>query len=112
MELATETLDSALVVTPSDVVDHDSAPSFESQLQTIITDAGTQRTLVVIDMAKVDYMSTVGLRVLMRASKRARELSVDIRVANMSKCMREIFQISRFDKVISVFENVDAAIAG
>lgn len=111
MELVSETRGNALVVAPVGVVDHDSAQAFESRLQEKLRTAAEKGLSLIIDMAKLDYMSTVGLRVLMRASKRARELSVDIRVANMTACMREIFQISRFDKVIPVFDTVDAAVA-
>lgn len=109
MDLATDTRKKSLVVTPSGAVDHESAPAFETQLQAIMKKAADKSAAVIIDMAKLEYMSTVGLRVLMRVAKRAREMSVDIRVANLTECMREIFQISRFDKVIPVFDTIDAA---
>jgi anti-anti-sigma factor len=112
MELKQETRESSLVVAPRGVVDHDSAPAFEEQLHAVLTSASEGGLALIIDMTGVEYMSTVGLRVLMRASKRAREMPLDIKVANMNACMKEIFEISRFDKVIPVFDSVDAAVAG
>ncbi len=112
MELKQETRGQSLVVAPAGVIDHESASAFEDQLLAALKTASDSGYALIIDMKDVEYMSTVGLRVMMRVSKRAREASVDVKVASMNPCMREIFQISRFDKVMSVFDSVDAAIAG
>lgn len=111
MDLKQETREQSLIVAPKGVIDHESVSAFEEQLLSALKTAADSSYSLIIDMKDVEYMSTVGLRVLMRVSKRAREASVDVKVANMNPCMREIFQISRFDKVISVFDSVDAAIA-
>ncbi len=112
MELKQETRERALIVAPNGVIDHDSAPAFEEQLHKVLKSADDGALSLIIDMKDIEYMSTVGLRVLMRVSKRAREASVDIKVAGMNACMCEIFKISRFDKVMQVFDTVDAALAG
>lgn len=112
MELKQETREQSLIVAPTGVIDHETATAFEEQLHDVLKTAGDGGFSLIIDMKNLEYMSTVGLRVLMRVSKRAREASIDVKVAGMNTCMREIFQISRFDKVIPVFDSVDAAIAG
>ena len=78
MELKQETRERSLVAAPSGVIDHDSAPAFEEQLHKAVKTAGDGDLSLIIDMTNVEYMSTVGLRVLMRISKRAREASIDI----------------------------------
>ena len=112
MEMKQESREGSLVVMPIGVIDHDSAPAFEEKLHAALKSASGGGLSLVIDMKDVEYMSTVGLRVLMRASKLARDVSLDIKVANLNACMLEIFQISRFDKVIPIFDSVDAAVAG
>ena len=71
-----------------------------------------QTKRLVIDFKNVDYMSSLGLRALTRAVKEAQKSSVKIVVANLNETMREIFQISRFDKLFPLFDSVEAAISG
>jgi len=112
MDWHSETRDQALVATPKGTINHETADAFEEHLIPALDEAGKNNSALVINLEHVDYISSAGLRILMRISKRAREASVDIRVANLNDCTREIFQISRFDKLIPVFDSLDAAVAG
>ena len=65
---------------------------------------------IVLDLSQVEYMSSVGLRVLMLAAKQCKGQHSNIAVAALGEQMREIFQISRFDMVFPVYEDRAAAV--
>jgi anti-sigma B factor antagonist/stage II sporulation protein AA (anti-sigma F factor antagonist) len=65
----------------------------------------------VLDFSRVDYISSVGLRVLMIAGKAARARGARIAVAALRPVVQEIFSISRFNGVVEMFPTVAAALA-
>jgi anti-anti-sigma factor len=70
--------------------------------------AGTRG--LVLDFSGVDYISSVGLRVLMIAAKKMRTNGARIGVAALQPVVAEIFAISRFDGVLEVSQSVRSAI--
>lgn len=110
MEWRSEERVNALIVTPTGAIDHDTAEAFQEMLMTEMRRAPGFGGLLVVDLGGVDYMSSVGLRALMRVAKEAKGASIGICVANLNSTMLEIFQISRFDKIFPVHESVDAAV--
>ncbi|WP_293906381.1 STAS domain-containing protein [Phenylobacterium sp.] len=74
-------------------------------------DAGL--SLLVVDLTKLDYMSSRGLRALTLASREAvKPEAVTIILAAPNDQMREILEISRYDKIFKVVDNVAAAVPG
>ena len=66
---------------------------------------------VVVDFSDVNYISSAGLRALMLASKQARGTGTALAIAALQPVVLEIFQISRFDKLVPCHPTVDAALA-
>ena len=62
------------------------------------------------DFAGVEYVSSVGLRVLMLAAKQVKAQNGRIAIAALTPLVSEVFQISRFDLVFSVFDTLDLAL--
>ena len=60
--------------------------------------------------AGVEYVSSVGLRVLMLAAKQVKAQNGRIAIAALTPLVSEVFQISRFDLVFSVFDTLDLAL--
>ncbi len=112
MEWGSERRGDVVVVAPAESIDHGNADEFHGHLVPAVGEAAKSGRRLVIDLAEVGYMSSVGLRALTRAAKVAREESVSIVVANLNGTMAEIFQITRFDKLFGVFDSVEAAVEG
>lgn len=110
MKYSSETRDGVLVVCVDGAIDHASAGEFERVLLPLLG-AAAPGSRVVLDLGGVDYMSSVGLRVLMLAAKQGRSSSLAISVAGLQPALREIFQISRFDKLYAVHDTVQGALA-
>lgn len=100
-----------IVAMPSGRIDHVAAESFEHALAHVLAEDGRPRAGVVLDFSGVDYISSVGLRVLMIAAKEMRRREKPLAVAALSPVVAEIFSISRFDTVLTVCATVRDAIA-
>jgi anti-anti-sigma factor len=109
VHLATRQYAETIVVTLAGRIDHQTAGSFEAALDPLLTQAATG--LLVLDMAGVDYISSVGLRVLMIAAKRTRESQSRLAVAALGGVVAEIFKISRFDRLLTVVPTMGDALA-
>jgi anti-anti-sigma factor len=100
---------SVAVAAPAGRLDHSTADGFEHALLPLAQDA--QSATLIVDFANVDYISSVGLRVLMLAAKAARARNARIAAVALQPIVAEIFTISRFDSVFEVFASLREALA-
>jgi anti-anti-sigma factor len=92
-------------------VDHRTAAELERVLVETMAQPATAQGGVVLDFAGVEYISSVGLRVLMVAAKQMRTNAAPFAIAALQPVVAEIFAISRFDRVLSVHADLPAALA-
>jgi anti-anti-sigma factor len=111
MPIETRTLAEVLLVRPAGRIDHASSAAFEAALAPLVAAIGPTGRLV-LDFSRIDYISSVGLRVLMVASRQLRERQRPLVVAALQPVVAEIFAISRFDKVLTLAPSVAAALDG
>ncbi|CAN5346446.1 hypothetical protein BH11PSE14_BH11PSE14_08890 [soil metagenome] len=109
MELAQSRHGPTLVLAVAGRLDITTADRFRDALLPLIA-GGAERKLV-LDFSAVDYISSAGLRVLMIASKQARESSFPIAIAALQPIVAEIFQISRFDTLFPCHPTLASALA-
>src|SRR5438270_6887327 len=74
-----------------------------------LCDAGRAR--VVVDLGEVVYMASAGLAALLSGVRRARLLKGDVRLAGMSAHVHEVFEMSGFDQVFTIYGTVAEAVA-
>jgi anti-sigma B factor antagonist/stage II sporulation protein AA (anti-sigma F factor antagonist) len=110
MELSSARHGDTLVLSPRGRIDHASAEAFKTALGPHLAQSGPNRPLV-LDLGGVDYIASVGLRVLMLASRQARAQGGTIVVAALQPLVREIFEISKFTLVFPCFASVAEALA-
>ena len=95
------------VAIPVGRLDHSSAADFEQGLLPLVEDP--QVTGLIVDLANVEYISSMGLRVLMLAAKAMRGRKARIAAVALQPIVAEIFAISRFDSVFEMFPSVREA---
>jgi anti-anti-sigma factor len=111
VELTERRAGRTVVLAPAGRIDMASADRFRERLIPMISSAAAGGESVVLDFSGVDYISSAGLRVLMLAAKEARASGGKIAVAALQPLVNEIFQISRFDKVLPCHQAVNDAVA-
>jgi anti-sigma B factor antagonist len=72
-------------------------------------DGGVQR--MIVDMQAVDYVSSVGLRLLLKAAKRLRDLEGRFAVTSLQPTVREAFEFSGLAAVFPAFGSTEEALA-
>jgi anti-sigma B factor antagonist len=109
MDYSLELRDDAVLVRVDGRVDESTWESFGAGLSEAIHQAGQSNLAkVIIDLTDLDYMSSRGLRVLTVAKRQGDEVDVAIILASPNEVMREILAISRYDKLFTVIDAIDA----
>ena len=108
MQFASRHYGNIIVALPSGRIDHAAAAPFELALTPLL--GNSEAAGLVLDFGNVDYISSVGLRVLMIAAKQLRARKARIAVATLQPVVAEIFKISRFDAVVEVFPSLRGAL--
>ncbi|MEZ4714220.1 MAG: STAS domain-containing protein [Caldilineaceae bacterium] len=73
--------------------------------------SGQHPTNVVVNLANVSFMDSSGLAVLVQSMRRCREYGGDLLLCNPQKPVRMIFELTRLDKAIQIFDTEREAVA-
>ncbi len=88
---------SALVIALEGRLDTTTAPELEQELKSSL-DGITNLTL---DMAKLDYISSAGLRVLLSTHKIMTKQG-QMKVTNASEIVKEVFDVTGFSDILNI----------
>ncbi len=111
MDLAPRRHSDTVVLSPTGRIDHATAESFKAALAPHLARCAAGQDRVVLDFSGVEYISSVGLSVLMLAAKQAKKQGGALAVSEPQPVVREIFEISRFTLVLTVFPTLEEALA-
>jgi anti-sigma B factor antagonist len=111
MDLTPKRYVDTVVLSPSGRIDHSTSEDFKAALAPFLAHCAAGQDRILLDLAGVEYISSVGLRVLMLASKQAKGQGGSIGVAALQPDVKEIFDISRFTMVLDVFPSVREGLA-
>jgi anti-anti-sigma factor len=110
VQFSSQRLADVFVAAPVGQIDHPNAQKLQLALAPVLADAALSKSALVFDFAGVEYISSVGLRVLLMAAKQVRAQNARIAVAALQPVVKEIFDIARFNHVLEVFTSVRAAL--
>jgi anti-sigma B factor antagonist len=106
MEYSSRRYADVIVAIPTGRIDHANADAFKRSLEPDLR-AGPA---LVLNLAGVEYISSVGLRALMIAAKDLHASQRKLAVAALQPVVAEILAISRFNLILDVFPSVRAAL--
>lgn len=78
-------------------LDTTTAPALEAELSGVLANA----TVLKLDLSKLEYMSSAGLRVLLSAQK-AMNKKGQLTIANVSAEIMEIFELTGFSDILTI----------
>ena len=110
LQIATRHVADAVIAAPVGRIDHRSAAEFEAALTPLVAAAAAAKGALVLDFSAVEYISSVGLRVLMMAAKQLRGQQRKLGVAAAKPLVGEIFEISRFNLILDLSPTVRAGL--
>ena len=88
-------------------LDSNTSQEFEQKLFEAISD-GTKS--MVVDFKDLDYISSAGLRVILKATKAIKREDGRIMLCSMQDYVKEVFEIAGFDSFLSIVATLDEAL--
>jgi anti-sigma B factor antagonist len=110
VQFSSQQLGDVFVVIPVGQIDHPNAQQLQQALAPVLEAAALSKSALVFDFSGVEYISSVGLRVLLMAAKQLRAWNARIAVAALQPVVKEIFDIARFNHVLEMFTSVREAL--
>lgn len=109
LSINTRALGNASIVTVDGRVDSETAPDLDRALSKLLADG---RTKIVLNLQGVDYLSSAGLRTLVKALKGAQGSGGDIRLASVSQPIEVILRTVGMMQMFKMFATNEEAAAG
>ena len=102
MNISTRNIGSILAIDISGKLDTTtSAPALEQLLQNLEASPGQ----VLISLAPLEFVSSAGLRVVLRVAKHVRGYSGALKVSGAHGMVKEVLEISGFDSLLDLYED-------
>ncbi len=84
------------------------SPEVADELRTMIEQ---KPPVLVVDLAKVTYLDSSGLAVLIEGMQDVQKYGGKFGLANVQENVKHIFDIARLDQVFQIYPDVDSALA-
>lgn len=106
MEITTEKKENLMVINLTGKLDSVTSPQLEDKLIKLIDEENYN---IVFNCIQLDYISSAGLRVLLVGAKKVKVKNGKIKLANLKKHIREVFEIAGFTAIFELYETVEDA---
>jgi anti-sigma B factor antagonist len=107
MDITTRDEGDTKIIMLNGKLDTNTTPAAESEINALI-DAGASKLL--INFEQLSYISSSGLRLMLATAKRLKGSGGDLRVCSLNEMATEVFEISGFTAILSVFPDEKAAL--
>ena len=107
LSIAVESMPRVELVTVNGRIDSSSAGDFEKQLEDI---TNTNRYNLILNLAGVSYMSSAGLRTLVKVKKACSRGRGDLRLSQPSSRVQEVLDLAGLTSIFETYENDTTAV--
>jgi anti-anti-sigma factor len=109
MQISVKTTNEVKVLAFEGRLDTQTSPDAQQQLTQLI-EAGS--TKILVNLEKLDYISSAGLRVLLVVAKKLKANAGELRICSLNAVVKEVFDISGFDMILPVSASESEALEG
>lgn len=109
MRIKIKEQDSVIVVSVDSSVLQEHIPVFRERLNSLIDD---KKYWIVFDMFSAQYLSSMGIAVILNVKKKANEFKGDVVFANVNHLVMNLFEVTKLLKKLDIYDSVDKAVAG
>lgn len=88
-------------------LDSNTSPELEEKISETV---GNGTTNMVIDFEALEYISSAGLRIILKTTKDLKRQNGQLILCSMQDYVREVFEISGFDSFLPIVANLDDAL--
>ena len=90
-------------------LDAASSPNLENKLNELIN-AGKKQLL--LDFAKVDYLSSAGMRLLLSVTKKLKTIDGKLNFCSINEEVMEIIKMAGFERILAIYPTEKEALDG
>ncbi len=90
-------------------LDTQTSPDAQQQLTRLIEEGGTK---ILVNLEKLDYISSAGLRILLIVVKQLKTTDGELRICSLNEVVKEVFDISGFDMILPISASESEALEG
>jgi anti-anti-sigma factor len=90
-------------------LDTQTSPDAQQQLTRLIEEGETK---ILVNLEKLDYISSAGLRVLLVVAKQLKTTDGELRICSLNEVVKEVFDISGFDMILPISASESEALEG
>jgi anti-sigma B factor antagonist len=106
MEIAVTRKNQFHVIAMSGRLDALTAPALEDEARKLL---GEGASALILDMTNLDFVSSAGLRAILFLAKGLRASKGEMRFAGLAPAVLEVFEISGFTKLFSIYATLAEA---
>jgi anti-anti-sigma factor len=99
MQISVKTTNEVKVLAFEGRLDTQTSPDAQQQLTRLIEEGETK---ILVNLEKVDYISSAGLRVLLVIAKQLKTTDGELRICSLNEVVKEVFDISGFDMILPI----------
>jgi anti-sigma B factor antagonist len=107
MEIIEEVKDNVSIFKLNGRLDSNTSQGFEKKIFQAISDGSKN---MIVDFRDLDYISSAGLRVILKATKAIKREDGRIMLCSMQDYVKEVFEIAGFDSFLSIVGTMDDAL--
>jgi anti-sigma B factor antagonist len=107
MEIYQQNIDDIHIIGITGRIDATNSKSLETAVNNLLDQ---NKSKIVVDLAEVEYISSVGLRVLLDALKRQRQNHGFLKLTGLQPFVLEVFEVTGFTKLFSIYPNQSEAL--
>ena len=108
MQIVEETHGGVLVLAPIGRLDTNTSGEFEARLQRAI---GAGETSLAVDLERIDYVSSAGLRVLLLVARTLRPPAGRMVLCGLNPAVRQTFDLAGFSALFAIEPSRAAAVS-
>ena len=107
MDIFEKKQDVISILTLNGRLDSNTSPSFEKKIFDSIENGSRS---MILDFGQLDYISSAGLRVILKATKALKNNQGEILLCALEDYVQEVFEISGFDTFLPIYPTLEAAL--
>ena len=107
MEIIEEKQDAISIFKLNGRLDSNTSQGFEKKIFDAISDGSKN---MIVDFKDLDYISSAGLRVILKATKALNREEGKIMLCSMQDYVKEVFEIAGFDSFLPIVATMDEAL--
>jgi anti-sigma B factor antagonist len=109
MDVLEQRIEGVVVLSVKGRLDSNTSDKFEERLLNMVLEGETR---FILDFEDLDYISSAGLRVLLKATKELKKKSGRLCLCSIRDYIREVFDMSGFSSFLPIHSNIVESLKG